>query len=178
VAHRPRSTTQTQAEAREIMARNPGSSVQDSSELGHKNYKENGPEEGTWRVGNQDRELWGYTSCTMAYCEIPQKEGWTISKNTASVDILLLKFTVTWSYCLIHWSAVLWSARKPNWLAFSKFLFIVCFWTVLKIGFSNSLPVVDKRLVGRKLWWLFGSFLGFGSYDFCFLPRCREVTKL
>jgi hypothetical protein len=58
--------------------------MQDGSELGHKNYTENGPEKGTWTVGSQDRELWGYASRNMAYCEIPHKEGWTKDTNCNS----------------------------------------------------------------------------------------------
>jgi hypothetical protein len=42
------------------------------------------------------------------------------------------------------------------------------FWIVLKISNSNSLPVVEKRLIGHKFW-LFAGFRQ--SYDFCFLPR-------
>jgi hypothetical protein len=49
----------------------------------------------------------------------------------------------------------------PNWLAFSKFPSSVCFWTDLKISFSNSLPVVDKRLIGCKFWGNCGSLPGF-----------------
>jgi hypothetical protein len=44
--------------------------------------------------------------------------------------------------------------------------------------FSKSLPVVDKRLIGRKNGGIFGSLLGFWHrYDFYFLPKCRKVTK-
>jgi hypothetical protein len=39
----------------------------------------------------------------------------------------------------------------------------VCFWIILKISFSNSLPVVDERLMGHKIWGNFGSLPGFGS---------------
>jgi hypothetical protein len=78
----------------------------------------------------------------------------SISKNTADVHILLLKFRVTWSVSLMHWSLILWSARKPNWHihVFGKFLPSVCFRVVLKVSFSSSLPVVDKRLIGGKFW--------------------------
>jgi hypothetical protein len=37
---------------------------------------------------------------------------------------ILLKFGITWSASLIHWSVVLRSARKPNWLAFSYVSFL------------------------------------------------------
>jgi hypothetical protein len=35
--------------------------------------------------------------------------------------------------------------------------------TVFRITFFNSLPVVDKRLIGCKFWGNFGSLLGFGN---------------
>jgi hypothetical protein len=38
----------------------------------------------------------------------------------------------------------------------------MCFWIVLIISFSNSLPVVDKRLIGSKFGGNFGSLPGFG----------------
>jgi uncharacterized membrane protein len=99
----------------------------------------------------------------------------SISKNTEAIDILLLKFRVMWSSSphTLECHTVICSK------AFSKFLSSVCFWIVLKISFSNSLPIVDKRLIGCKFWGHFGSFAGFWQrYDFCFLPRCWEVTRL
>jgi hypothetical protein len=81
-----------------------------------------------------------------------------MSKNIAAVDILLLKLRVTWSVSLIHCSVVLWHARKPNWLLSS-----VCFWTIFRMTFSYSFLVVDKRLIGRKFWWNFGSLPDFGN---------------
>jgi hypothetical protein len=39
----------------------------------------------------------------------------------------------------------------------------MCLFTIFRITFSNSLPVVDKRLIGRKLWGNLESFLGFGK---------------
>jgi hypothetical protein len=44
------------------------------------------------------------------------------------------------------------------WLDFSS----VCFFIVLKISLSNSLPVVDKRVIGRKFWGDFEFLPGFG----------------
>jgi hypothetical protein len=35
--------------------------------------------------------------------------------------------------------------------------------------FANSLPVTDKRLIGRTFW---------GNYNFCFLSRCWKALKL
>jgi hypothetical protein len=69
------------------------------------------------------------------------------------------------------------SCSKAKLIFFCKFLFSVCFWIVLKIKFSNGLPVVDKRLIGHKFGGNFGSLPSFGSYNFCFLPRCWEVIK-
>jgi hypothetical protein len=79
------------------------------------------------------------------------------------VDILLLKFRVMWSVSLIHWSFVLWRARNPNWLAFSKSLVSRCLWTIFWMTFSNNLPVVHKRLIGLKFCGNFGSLPGFGK---------------
>jgi hypothetical protein len=46
------------------------------------------------------------------------------------------------------------------------------FWIIPKISFSNSLPVVDKRLIKRKFWKKNCGFAGFPqSYDFCFIRR-------
>jgi hypothetical protein len=40
--------------------------------------------------------------------------------------------------------------EKPNWLALSRPLSSMCPWTIFRITFLNSLPVVDKRLIGCK----------------------------
>jgi hypothetical protein len=63
----------------------------------------------------------------------------------------------------IHWSIVLWRARKPNWLALSRPLCSVYLRAVFGITSSNSFPVVVKRLIGRKFWGNFGSLPAFGS---------------
>jgi hypothetical protein len=84
-------------------------------------------------------------------------------KNTAAVDILLLKLRVMWSVSLMHCSVVLLRARKPNWLALSRLLSPICFWRAFRITFSNSLRVVDRRLIERKFWGNFGSLPGFGN---------------
>jgi hypothetical protein len=68
----------------------------------------------------------------------------------------------TWSVRLIHWSVVMWRARKPNWLAFSKFLSAMCLWIVLINNFSKRLPVVDRRLIGPKFSGNFGLLPGSG----------------
>jgi hypothetical protein len=86
--------------------------------------------------------------------------------------MLLLKFKVTWSVSLIHWSVVLWRARKPNWLALSRPLSSKCLWTIFRITFSNSLRVADKRLIGRKFWVL--TVLR-QRYDVCFLLRLWKM---
>jgi hypothetical protein len=86
-----------------------------------------------------------------------------MSKNTAAVDILLFKLRVRRSVSLIHCSVVLWRAQKPNWLALSKPHHSICFWRIFRITFPNSLPVVDRRLIGRQFWENFGSLPGFGK---------------
>jgi hypothetical protein len=52
-------------------------------------------------------------------------EVFSISKNTAAVN-MLLKFKVTLSVSLVHWSVVLWRARKPNWFAGIKIYISTC----------------------------------------------------
>jgi hypothetical protein len=86
-----------------------------------------------------------------------------MSNNTAAVDILLVKLRVTWSDSLIYFSVVLWRARKPNRFALSRPLCSICFWTNFSITFYNSLPIVGRRLIGRKFWGNFGSLPGFGK---------------
>jgi hypothetical protein len=63
----------------------------------------------------------------------------------------------------MHFIVLLWRARKPNWLVLSRSLSLICFWRILRITFSNSLSVVDTRLIGRKFWGNFGSLPGFGN---------------
>jgi hypothetical protein len=41
----------------------------------------------------------------------------------------------------------------------------VFLWTIFRITFSNSLPVVDKWLIGRKFCGNFGSLPGFGKLE-------------
>jgi hypothetical protein len=55
---------------------------------------------------------------------------------------------VMWAVSLIHWTATQWRARKSNWTPFNNFLSSVCLWTIFRITFSNSWPVMGKRLVG------------------------------
>jgi hypothetical protein len=95
-------------------------------------------------------------------CHVVSK-AFSISKNKAAVDILLLKFKVTWSASLIYCKVVLWRARKPNWHALSKCFSLMCFWTICKITFSNSLPVENNRMIGRKFWGNLGFLPGFGK---------------
>jgi hypothetical protein len=45
----------------------------------------------------------------------------------------------------------------------SRPLSSVCLWTVFRITFTNSLPIVDKRLIECKFLGNFGSLLGFGN---------------
>jgi hypothetical protein len=88
----------------------------------------------------------------------------SISKNTAAVDILLLKFKVTWSISLMYWSVMLWQSQNPNWLALSGLLLQCAFGLhIFRITFLNNFPFVDKGLIGRKFWGNFGSLPGFGN---------------
>jgi hypothetical protein len=73
----------------------------------------------------------------------------SISKNTVVVVMILFKWKVTWFAVLIHWSFV---------LTLSTLLSSMCLWTIFRITFSNSLPVVDKRLIGLKFWANLGSY--------------------
>jgi hypothetical protein len=57
----------------------------------------------------------------------------------------------------------MWRARKANWLALSRPLFSMFFWTIFRMAFSNSFPDVDGRIIGRKFWGDFGSLHGFGN---------------
>jgi hypothetical protein len=76
---------------------------------------------------------------------------------------VFVKFKVTWSVSLIHWSVMLWRAQEPNWLALSRPLSPMCLWNICRKNVSNSLPVVGKKLIGSKLWGNFWSLLGFGN---------------
>jgi hypothetical protein len=110
--------------------------------------------------------------------------------STAAVDILLLKFRLTWSSSLIYWSVVLWSDQSQTHLHVVSF-FPQCFWIALKISFSNTLPTVGKRLTGRKFGGNFECLLGFSrvmnfasfqgdgkwpSWRQC-LDKCVKCTK-
>jgi hypothetical protein len=99
-----------------------------------------------------------YNLRTKKMCHM-ELNAFSISKTTAAVDTFLLNLNVTW--CNVGkpqtWRVVLWRARKTNWLA------LMCLWTVFRITFSNSLPVVGKRVVGRKFWRNFGSLTGFSN---------------
>jgi hypothetical protein len=86
-----------------------------------------------------------------------------MSKNTAAVHILLLQLRVTLSVGLMHCSVVLRRARKPNWLVLTRLLSSMCFWTIFRTTFSNSLPVINRKLIGRKFWGNFWPLPGFGN---------------
>jgi hypothetical protein len=66
--------------------------------------------------------------CSRPECHV-LSEAFSISKNTAAVDIFLLKFRAAWSASLIHWSVVLCSSRKQDCLEFC----VLCFRIVHKI---------------------------------------------
>jgi hypothetical protein len=95
-------------------------------------------------------------------CHVVSKT-FSISNNTAALVILLLKFSVTLSVSLMYWSVVLWCAQKPNWLAFSKLFSSTSVWTIFYMTSSESLPIVDRMLIGLKFCGNFGSLLGFGK---------------
>jgi hypothetical protein len=54
----------------------------------------------------------------------------------------------------------------------------MCLSTICSISFANSLPGVDKRLIGRKFGGNLGSLSGFGKVITYFLPRRRKMLKL
>jgi hypothetical protein len=103
-------------------------------------------------------------------CHVVSK-AFSISKNTAAVDIVLLKLGVTWSISFICCNVVLWHALKPNWLALIRRLSLICFWRAFRITFSNSFPVVSRRLIGRKFRGnfeslpIFGNVMNFASFQ-------------
>jgi hypothetical protein len=39
-----------------------------------------------------------------------------------------------------------------------------CLWVILRITFSNNMPVVDKRLIRHRFWGNFGSLLYFNMW--------------
>jgi hypothetical protein len=98
-------------------------------------------------------------------------KAFSMFKNSAATDKLLLKLKVTGSISLIDWSVMLWCARKPNWLAYSNFLSSVCFWIVLTINFLNCLPLVEK---GLKFWVLVRFQQ---SSDFCEVRKLKTVIQ-
>jgi hypothetical protein len=68
-----------------------------------------------------------------------------MSKNRAALDIFF-KFRVMWSSSIIHWIVIMWPDRKPNWLAFSKLSFSVCF----RIVASSTIAIWVRTCC---LWW-------------------------
>jgi hypothetical protein len=52
-----------------------------------------------------------------------------------------------------------------------------CLWSIFRITFSNSFPVVVKRPIGRKLWENLGSLLGFGNCRRRWLNNCVRCTS-
>jgi hypothetical protein len=104
-------------------------------------------------------------------CHVVSKT-FSISRNTAAVqflgDVISHPHTLKYLNCDL--------IDSQNYFHLVSF-FPYCFWTVLEINFAISLPIVDKRLIGRKFWGNLKYFQGFGSYDNYFFPRCRKVTK-
>jgi hypothetical protein len=102
-------------------------------------------------------KLYNKTECHVV------SDAFSMSKNTAVIDILLFKLRVTWYINLIQCSVMLLCSRKPNWLPLSRLLSSLRFWTIFRMTVSNTLPVVNRRLIGRKLWGNFGPLSGFGN---------------
>jgi hypothetical protein len=94
----------------------------------------------TYSRADDDRAVWWCwwldSVCSKPECHVVS-EAFTMSKNTAAIDILLLKLRVMWSVSLMYCSVVLWRARKPNWLALSRFLSSTCFLRVLELLFRK-----------------------------------------
>jgi hypothetical protein len=101
-------------------------------------------------------------TCSKQVCTVSSK-AFSISNNTAAVDMLLLKINVTCSLSLVHWLVVLWATRKSNWLALNRPHLSTCVWTIFRINFWNSLPVIYKRQIGHTLWGNFGPIPDFGN---------------
>jgi hypothetical protein len=110
------------------------------------------------------------------------------AKNTTAVGMLLLKFKVTCSISFLHCSIVLCRRQKPNWLLLSRSLISVWLWTIFRIIFLKSLPVVDKWLIRLKLFesspgfskvMIIASFKYFGKCDNRrqWLNKCVKFTS-
>jgi hypothetical protein len=63
---------------------------------------------------------------TNAMCHVVL-EAFSISKTQHCQHTFVEIFGNMPSTSLVHWSVILWSARKPNWLAFNKFLSSIYF---------------------------------------------------
>jgi hypothetical protein len=102
--------------------------------------------------------LWSTPGCHV----VPK--AFSISKNTATVGILLLKFKVTWSASLIHCRVVPWRAWKPNGLALSKCFSPMCFWIICEITNNKKIKKWNCLILTkwsyssiacmRMQWWL------------------------
>jgi hypothetical protein len=79
-------------------------------------------------------KLYSYSLYSKQTCHVLWN-AFSISKNTAAVDILLLKFKVKWSVSLMDWSVVLCRARKPNWFALSRSFALMYLWTIFRMSF-------------------------------------------
>jgi hypothetical protein len=54
------------------------------------------------------------------------------------------------SVCHIKPHALKRRARKPNWHGFNMIFSSACLWIIFRMTFSNSLPVVGRRLTVLK----------------------------
>ena len=95
--------------------------------------------------------------CSKLECHVVSK-AFLMSKNTFWIEIKGHVFRQPHTLYV-----VLWRARKTNWLALSWPLSSICLWRNFKNTFSNSFPVVDRRLIERKFLRNFGSLPGLGK---------------
>jgi hypothetical protein len=101
-------------------------------------------------------------------------KAFSMSKNTANVDILLLKLRVTWSVSLMHCSVVLWRARKQNWLCFGRILPLT--YIVAERTWTYSKHISRDRY---SVYWRVGRIIREHSSIYCcVLYRvCRAVAR-
>jgi hypothetical protein len=97
-------------------------------------------------------------------CHVVSK-AFSMSKDTAAVDILLLKFRVTWSVSLIHCSVVLCRARKPNWLSLNRLAPTVLI--IFRQGSHIKHPVFNSNSIVACV------FVAVGT---CLPRRCPETV--
>jgi hypothetical protein len=102
----------------------------------------------------------------------------SMSKNTAAVDILLLKLGVMWSASHIHCSVVLWRARKPNWPAFNRHLSSMCFWTIFRMTILASVVLLITHMHGPSRKHCFQQYLLFTCVSVAVGTCCLETAVI